>query len=181
MRIAVLLALLFLSMGEGIADNPLLQEAIASQQLMVMNRMAAYQQQQQAYLQEQANPLRRISLNEIMAAKQEGLTSKEVFENAKKTNGSNLIPWNRVGFKLHPDVINFLSQTNPATIAAKTAPTPESVQDVKIRLENVTAAKAPPKDVNVTEVDEKKEMQRIYEDMEKLQQKVRARMLKNQD
>ena len=118
-------------------------------------------------------------MNEILAAKQEGLSSREVFDNAKKTNGSNLIPWNQVGFTLHPDVINYLSQTNPATIAAKTAPTPESVQDVKIRLENNSAAEAPPKEVK--EVDDKKEMQRIYDEAEKMQRTIRAKILKNQD
>ena len=118
-------------------------------------------------------------MNEIMAAKQDGFTSREIFENAKKTNGSNLIPWNQVGFTLHPDVIGYLSPTNPATIAAKTAPTPESVGDVKIRLENMTAAKAPPKEVK--EVDERKEMLRIYDGVEKMQQKIRAKILKNQN
>ena len=179
MRIVVWLALLFLSIGKCRAYDPLVQEAILSQQLMFMNRMAAFQQQQQAHQQEQANPLRRVSLNEILAAKQEGLSSREIFEQAKKTNGSNLIPWNQVGFTLHPDVISYLSQTNPATIAAKTAPTPESVQDVKIRMENEFTAEAPPKEVK--EVDDKKEMQRIFDEAEKMQRKIRAKILKNQD
>ncbi|MEI6323394.1 MAG: hypothetical protein WCP60_09850 [bacterium] len=157
-------------------EQQLIQAALANQQLSILNRLTAMHRPP-----EPTNRLQTISLNEIMTAIDQGATGKEIYERAKMTNDPRIPQLNLLGgYRVHPNVTAYLSPMNSNTIEAKTAPTPESAEDARLRMENEARMRAAeqPHSQAVHQVDERKEMQQIYEQAEKLQAKVRAKVLK---
>ena len=159
------------------ADDTLVQASIANHQLLILNRLAAMQ-----HPTEPTNQLQKISFNEIMTAIDQGYSTKEIFERAQMTNDPRLPNLNQLGgYKVNPVVTEYLSPMNSNAIAAKTAPTPESLEDLKIRLENEAKMKEfehpTLKDTHATQ--EKKEMVELYEQMERIEARAKAKVLRD--
>ena len=157
-------------------EQQLIEAEMANQQLSILNRLTAMQKPP-----EPTNRLQTISLNEIMTAINQGESGKEIFERAKMTNDPRIPQLNMLGgYHVHPNITAYLSPMNSNTIEAKTAPTPETAEDARIRMENQarmeTVAQQQPK--ALPQVDDCKEMQQIYEQAEKLQEKIRSKALK---
>ncbi len=170
MRIVAVMTMLFLNWARYVNAeplNPLVQAALADQQLVMLGNLTEIKKP------DPTNQLIKIPFGAIMRAREEGLSNKDVFEMAKKSNDPLLMQPHPLGYKLHPNVIAFLSPTND--IAAKTSPTPEPSADVATRFQNEEKIKLPAK--GGSEVDDKREMQRIYDEMEKLQRKARTKVL----
>ena len=175
MKVTVLLLLCIQGyLGFLRADDRLIQAEIANNQLAILNRLSAMQHPPKL-----TNQLQKISFNEIMTAIDQGYSSKEIFDRAQMTNDPRLPNWNKLGgYKVHPNITAYLSPMNSHIIAAEVAPTPEPLEDLKLRLENEArmkeSIKPPPA---VTENNQKQEMQNIFQQMELLQAKARAKVL----
>ncbi len=167
MKTVILFLLSLFSAGGCLLSDPVVQVAVADERFVLLNKLAT------AKNQEPCDQMHEISFGSIMTAKQLGYSNKEIFESATRTNNPRVTQLNVMGYHLHQNVIDYLSPTND--LAAKTAPTPEPVEDVQKRMEIEAAITAPPKPQKI--VDDRKEMLRIYNEAIQMQQRAELKAL----
>ena len=101
MKLVILSLLVLFSAGGSLLSDPVVQVAVADEQLALLNKLAT------AKNQEPSDQMHEISLSSIMAAKQLGYSNKEIFESASRTNNPRVTQLNVMGYQLHQNVIDY--------------------------------------------------------------------------